>query len=329
MRCALALGLAACSAGCGDNEPACGHVQLLAGNRNIWGGHIAVDAERVYYSDYNNGAGTHLVFRQPRDGGQALVIAARDRFSRFGFGMGVDASLLYWAAESDLGGYNLLATPVLGGPTADVASISTCTGSGIAVDRLNAYAGAIRCRDGAIELPSRVIAVPHDGSGKFEVWQSASADVAAIAARDGTIWIATTGGLVRVSNSGTELLDGRPSYHVVIANDELVYSTDEAVKSMPLAGGTARTLYSFTSSIAQPRAFAVDGSDLYVSEPPSLVLVTLGAEPQAVVADMGGAITHVAATGGAAYWATLALPGSLGLFDTFSGGVLRVRRPCE
>jgi hypothetical protein len=330
MRGLLVIGGAACSvAGCGDNDPPCGHVQLMSANRNIWGGHIALDDERIYFSDYENGARTRLIFRQPRDGGQELVIAARDTFSRFGFGMAVDATYLYWAAESPLIGFTLFATPRLGGATLELSGISPCTGSGIAVDRFNAYAGAVRCSDGSRDFASSVIAVPHDGSGVFEVWSSTSADVSAIAALDGTIWIATSGGLYRVSNTGTVLLDGRPSYHVVIAGGQLFYSTDEAVKVRPLTDGTAQTLYAFTTSIEQPRAFAVDGTDIYISEPPSLRLIAGDAEPVILVGDMGAAVTHVVAGNGSAYWATLAAPGSLGLFNSFSGGVFRVRRPCN
>ncbi len=327
MRCLLVLGLAA-SMGCGDNEPACGHAQLMVANRNIWGGQIALDDERIYYSDYDNGADTHLVFRQPREGGQPLVIAARDHVSRFGFGMATDAKYLYWSGDSGLTGYILMATPLLGGATLELGGISPCTAHGVAVDSLNAYAGAVRCNDGT-DVQSRVVAVPHDGTGAFEVWTSATGDVSAIAAQNGTIWIAATNGLYRVSSSGRELLDGQPSYHVVIANDEVVYSTEEAVKALPLSGGAARTLYTFHTPLDQPRAFAIDGDDLYVVEPPTLVLVTPDAEPVVLVKDMGGAITHIVAGSGSVYWPTLALPGSVGLLDTFSGGVMRVRRPCD
>ncbi|HEY5952112.1 MAG TPA: hypothetical protein VIV40_41730 [Kofleriaceae bacterium] len=328
MRCAVIVALAGC-AGCGDNEPACGHAEVLNWDRNIWGGHIAVDGERVYYSDYANAVGTHLVFRQPRDGGQALVIAARGETSRFGYGMVVDDGHVYWSGENEPVGYTLFATPPLGGRTIELSAISVCTGHGVAVDSVNAYAGSIRCNDGIGNIAAHVIAVPHLGGPSTELWSSLDADVSDLAAVGGDVFIATTRGLVRVSPAGTELLDGRATYHVEIANDNLVYSTEEMILSRPLAGGAARTLYTFHTPINQPRAFALEGDDMYIVEPPRLLYTRAGSEPTVLVEDTGAAITHVVARDGAAYWATLAVPGSLGLFGTFSGGVLRALRPCQ
>lgn len=314
--------------GCGDNAPECGHVEVLTANRNIWGGHIAVDGERVYFSDYDNGVGTHLVFRQPREGGQPLVIAARGEDSRFGFGMALDEVAIYWAAEVPPLGYSLLATPLLGGQSQDLTGIGDCTAVGIAVDASNTYAGSIRCNNGVDDLPARVVVAPHDASPGREIWTSTTADVSDLAARDGVVYVATSAGLVRVSDTATDVLDGRATYHVVIANDELVYSTEEAIFALPLAGGTARTLYTFHTSLENPRAFAVDGTDLYIAEPPEMLFLPAGGEPVPIVRDMGGAITHITARDGHAYWATLALPGSLGVPGTYSGAVLRVARPC-
>lgn len=324
MRIALAAYLATCAA-CGDNEPECGHVEVLRANRNIWGGHIAVDGERVYYSDYDNGIGTHLVFRQPREGGQPLVIAAHGETNRFGYGMTTDATHVYWSAENALTGYYLLATPLLGGTTLQLGPISECTAHGVAVDDVNAYAGSVNCNG----IPAKVTAVPHDGSPQYEVWSSVNADVSSIAAVNGDVLIATTEGLVRVSAAGTQLLDGQPSYQVVVAGDEIVYSTYEKLAAIPIAGGAPRTIYTYSTPVLQPRPFAIDGGDLYIVEPPQLLLLPPGGEPTPIVHDMGSAITHIAARDGAAYWATLAAPGSLGLIDTFSGAVFRVVRPCQ
>jgi len=324
MRYALVIGLAAC-AGCGDNLPPCGRVETLERNTNIWGGHIAVDAERVYYSDYDNGVGTHLVLRQPREGGQAFVIAARDVYSRFGYGMVTDDTYVYWTAETEGAGYTVFATPLLGGGSDNIGLVSMCTAHGIAVDSVNTYAGSVRCNG----LPAQVVALPHVGSGGGVIWSSPDGDVSGIAARDGTTVIATTNGLVRVTATTTELLDGRSTYHVEIAGDEIVYSTTEEVLAMPYSGGARRTLYTFHTPIDQPRPFAVDGEDLYVVEAPELVYIRAGAEPITLVSNMGAAITHVAARDGAAYWPTLAAPGSLGLLDTFSGGLFRVTPPCQ
>ncbi|HEX5062735.1 MAG TPA: hypothetical protein VFV99_25355 [Kofleriaceae bacterium] len=324
MRYALVISLAAC-AGCGDNLPECGFVHTLAANRNIWGGHIAVDADRVYYSDYDNGIGTHLVFRQPREGGQALVISGRDESSRFGYGMVTDDSYLYWTAEVAEAGYTLFATPKLGGASLQLKVVSVCTAHGVAVDSVNSYAGAIRCDDN----PAQVVAAPHVGSGGGVIWSSTDADVSALAARDGNVVIATTNGLFRVMPTATELLDGHSTYQVVIVGDEIVYSTTEAVIAMPYAGGAQRTLYTFHTTIDQPRPFAVDGDDLYVVESTELVYIHAGDQPISLVSDMGLAITHIAAGGGAAYWPTLAVPGAPGVLDTFNGAVFRVTPPCH
>jgi hypothetical protein len=314
------------SAGCGDNEPPCGHVEVLDANRNIWPGHIAVDAERVYYSDYDNGFGTHLVFRQPRDGGQPLVIGARGMSDRFGFGMATSASHLYWSAEDIAGGYHLLATPLLGGTTLELTAISTCTANGIAVDELAAYGGSVRCED----QPARVIAKDRDGGPAREVWTSLDADVSGLAATGGTVYIATSAGLQRVDAGGVlVLLDGRPTYHVVISGDQVVYSTDESIRTFPVAGGAPRTLYTFRTPVTELRAFAVDGDDLYIAEPPELVFVAGDAEPITLVRDIGAVVTHITARDGAAYWSTLAVRGSLGVIGSFSGAVMRVARPCR
>lgn len=324
MRIAIAVGVGV-ACGCGDNAPLCGRVQVLDANRNIWAGQIAVDSERVYYSDYDNGAGTRLVLRQPRDGGQPLVIAARPETSRLGYGMAVYEGRLYWAAEAEPAGYALFSTPVLGGRTRHVGLISTCTASGVAVDEVAAYAGAIRCGD----QPARVVAIPHDGSGAYEVWSSDRADVTSLVSLGGDLVLATTAGLVRVTQQGSELLDGRPAYHVVLAGDELVYSTEEEVLARPATGGATRTLYTFRTPVTEIRAFAVDGGDLYIAEPPELVFVPAGGEPTRLVRDIGTGVTHVVARDGAAYWSTLALRGTIGLVGTYAGGVLRVDRPCD
>lgn len=324
MRIALAVCTAACMA-CGDNAPVCGHVEVLEAHRNIWPGQIAVDGERVYFSDYDNGADTRLVFRQPRDGGQPLVIAARDQAQGFGFGMAINDRYLYWTADDAFLGYALFATPLLGGRSLELETISRCTANGVAVDAVATYAGAIRCDD----QPARVIAVPHDGSDTREIWSSLDADVTDIVSLGGDVVLATTGGLVRVSATATQLLDGRPAYHVVLAGDELVYSTEEEILALPVAGGAPRTLYTYRTPITEVRAFAVDGDELYIAEPPELMFVRPGGEPIRIVRDIGAAVTHIVARDGAAYWSTLAVRGSIGLPGTFSGAVLRVERPCE
>ncbi len=315
-------------ANCGDNAPVCGHVELLSGNRNIWGGHIAVDDERVYYSDYDNATGMPLVFRQPRDGGQELVIDVRPPGNRFGYGMASDGATVFWAAEDEARGYTLFATPALGGAAIPLGVISACTVQGVAFDAGNVYAGSERCNDGLTDVPARVITVTSFGAGFREIWTSTEADVIDIAARDGVAYLATTGGLVRVADAATELIDARPIYHVAIAGDELVYSTEEQILARPRAGGAPRTVYTFTTPITQPRAFAIDGTDLYIAEPPEMLVSDNGGEAMPLVHDMGGAITHIVARDGYAYWPTLAVAGSLGIPGSYSGAVLRVARPC-
>jgi hypothetical protein len=317
-------------AGCGDNGPSCGFVTLLDAYRNIWPGHIAVDAERVYYSDFGNLVGTHLVFRQPREGGQPLVIAAADVDERFGYGMAVHDDLLWWAGESQMIGYTLFATPVLGGRSDPRVTFSTCTPNGIAVDAVAAYAGSIRCDMN----PSRVLAVRHTDGVPNTIWESTEADVQGIAAVDGTAYIATTGGLFRVTETATgietETIDGRSTYHVVHAGLEIIYSTQEQIIAHPLPGGGApRTLYTFRTAIDQPRAFAVDGTDLYIAEPPELVFLPRNGSPTTIVSDIGLVVTHMTARDGAAYWSALIAPGSPGVPGGFAGAVFRVARPCD
>lgn len=324
MRVVLVLGLAACL-GCGDNEPACGHVQLLDGNRNIWSGQIAVDDRFVFYTDYDNGFGTHLLFRQLREGGERLVIGSRGFDATLGYGMASDGQRVYWAADDGESGFSLLATPVLGGSTTVLGGISSCMARGVAFDEVNAYAGSVRCE----QEPARVIAAPRDGSAASEIWSSRDADVSSLAAIGGDALVATSAGLYRVGPAGTTLIDGRPTYHVEIDGDRVVYSTQEHIFAQPLAGGAPEVLYTFETPVTQPRAFASDAGDLYVSEPPRMIFVPAGGEPRPLVGDMGTAITHIAARDGAAYWSTLALPELSGLPGTFSGATFRVLRPCD
>lgn len=324
MRLALAACLAAC-AGCGDNEPACGHVEILDANRNIWSGQIAVDDRFVFYTDYDNGIGTHLLFRQLREGGDRLVIGARGYDASLGYGMASDGRSVYWAADDRDIGSKLLATPVLGGSTNELAGISPCTARGIAFDEVNIYAGSLRCDD----EPAHVIAAPRDGSTPTEIWTSLDADVSSLAAIGGDALVATTAGLYRVSPAATTVLDGRATYHVEIDGDRIVYSTDEQILAQPLAGGPPQTLYTFETPITQPRAFASDAGDLYISEPPRMIFVAAGGTPQALVRDMGSPVTHMTARDGAAYWSALAAPGALGLPGSFSGATSRVLGPCH
>src|SRR5687767_3825600 len=153
----MRIALAACLVACGDNAPECGYVELLSHGRNIWPAQIAVDDRYVYYSDYDNGSGVHLVFRQPRDGGDERVFASRARAVSFGYGMAVDARNVYWAAELDIG-YTLFATPVTGASTIDIGVVSACVARGIAVDAVNVYGGAVRCEG----VAARVLAFPQD-----------------------------------------------------------------------------------------------------------------------------------------------------------------------
>jgi len=314
-------------AGCGDNAADCAYAHAMTYLRNIWPLQLALDDTYVYYSDYNNdGYGTHVIWRQARLGGDEIAIEARMPGHSFGAGMAVDETQLYWTGQADPVGYAVFATPRDGGRTSQLATLqNSCMAVGVAVDANAVYAGTIRCD----ELPSQVTAVYRDNTSAV-IWESMVADVEDIAAHDGRIYIATTMGLVELDGASTMLIDGHPTHRLQVTADELLYSTDEGVFGRAHTGGSPRRLYVFKTAVAQPRAFALDERGLFVSEPPRILFVpSTSTEPVELVVDAGAEVEYMAARGGAGYWATLALPNTIGLPNSLSGGVLRVSAPCE
>ena len=53
------------------------------------------------------------------------------------------------------------------------------------------------------------------------------------------------------------------------------------------------------------------------------------AQPVELVEDAGTMVAYLFARDRVAYWSALALPNTLGLADTQSGGVMRVIAPCD
>ena len=325
MRGVLALCLAV---GCGDNATDCGYSHVLTQLRNIWAGQLAVGDANVYYSDYDvDGAGTHVVFRQPRNGSPEIAIGVRPVNHAFGFGMAVDDTYIYWTAQADPTGYALFATPLEGGRALQIATLPSCDPHGLAADARYRYAGWARCNNGGSDVPAAVIAVAGDGTAT-KIWESSTADVEELATRDGTLFIATTGGLYRVAGTDTMLLEGTSTHRVQLMADEVVYSTDEGIFARPLGGGLARRLYTFATASDEPRAFAIDDAGLYVSEPPRIVYVANGGEPVPVVENPGSGIAHLIARDHDVYWSANAMFGSPGTPYSFSGGVMRATAPC-
>ena len=315
-------------AGCGDNAGDCGYTHLLTQLRNIWAGQLAVGESSIYYSDYDvDGEGTHIVFRQPRDGSPEIAIGYRPFDHAFGFGMALDDAYVYWAAQADPAGYALFATPLEGGRALQLATMPACDPHGIASDGLYRYAGWARCSDGGADVPAAVIAIAGDGTST-KIWESTTADVEELAARAGTLYIATTAGLYQLTGADAILLDGSPTHRLVLTADELVYSTDEAILARPLSGGSARRVYTFVTDIGQQRAFAVDDTGLYVSEPPQILYVANEREPITLVANPGTGIAHLIARDHGVYWSANAMFGSPGTPYSFSGGVMRATAPC-
>jgi hypothetical protein len=333
---AVALAAAVCViAGCGDGQPPCGYVEVLIGYQNIWSGQLAVDDTHVYYADYDiDGAGTQLIWRQPRDGrGAEQPIATSPRGKLFGTGMAVDATHIYWAAMADVG-HSLYRTPVGGGAPLTVTPLGMCEPSAVTVSATHAYAATDGCNGGAIvtrvELASGTadplwIASTNDG------------DVRSLATIGDVLFIGTTTALFRVDADGTTtVLDAGPIAHVE-THGLLYYNNEEGIFSRT-ATGIRTSLFTFTED--HTGAFSIDDNgdgdlddELYLVEGSRLLHVAVrGAEPVEVVDDLGYVPSRIIARDGFAYWSVLGLPtyapGEWGV-GAFTGGVLRVSRPCE
>lgn len=319
--------LACLLAACGDNADPCGFVDPVETFRNVWSLHLAVDATHVYFSDYDvDGYGTNLVIREPRAGGPIQSLGTPRPDATFGRGLALDDTNLYWASI-DESITSFVASPIAGGMPFLYGALPGCTPSGIAIDAGFAYAGTIGCN----EQPSAITAFSRVDSTKSTIWTSAESqgDVRDLAAGGGALFFTTTTGVFALRGTSLELLDGKPGDHVEVHDATLYYSTDEGIFSMPVAGGERVRLYTYPAGATETGSFGVDGDDLYFAESGHMLLATGAGQPRVVVEHLGEGVGPIVARDGWAYWSVLFMPGVGGTFDSFSGGVFRVLRPCD
>lgn len=330
MRC-VALALLVATA-CGDNGPSCGYVDVLLGLHNVWAPQLAVDDKFVYYSDYDvDGFGTQFLLRMSNTGGGFQALATRPPLQTdFGIGLAMDETSLYWTASSQPTGFSLYASKKTGGPTVELTSLPSCPPFGVATNGTEVFAGSSSCEDN----PSRVFAVSLVDQTSRTAWTAGEndGDVRAVAATADTLYIGTTVALFAVRASGTQLLSADGAVRHIEIHDGVVYYSVENVGIF--AGG--ERIYTYDPATKGEGAFSIDDLirlDLYVAEPPRMMLQTLTDPrtrpyPRVVVENLGDGATIVA-HGGFAYWSALVQPGAPGGLDTFSGGISRVTRPCD
>ncbi|HUS28136.1 MAG TPA: hypothetical protein VMZ53_06490 [Kofleriaceae bacterium] len=317
---------------CGDNEPACGHVKVLVGGRNVWSPIFAVDEQHMYYADYDvDGYGTKLLLRASRDGGGLQSLGQVADYEMFGNGIALDDRNVYWTASRFLDnlGYSLYASPRAGGSPFPIANLPPCVPFGVTSSTTEVFAGTSACD----AQPSRVTAVDKTTSNARIAWEAGmnDGDVRALAYGGDTLFIATEIALFAVRPSATEVVTaGNTIRHLEVHDDFLYYAEEhDGVYRTPLAGGTRELLYAYAPTGERQGAFSLDGDDLYVADPPHMMFVPLATRtPQAIVHDVGS-LSEISARDGYAWWSSLVLPAAPGGLDTFSGGIERVARPCD
>jgi hypothetical protein len=311
---------------CGDNGPACGHVELLVGDRNIWSPMFAVDDRFIYYADYDiDGDGTALVIRGSREGGGLQALGQLAYGETFGNGLAYDDLNVYWTGSTDEQSYfRLLVSPRAGGSAFPVLDLS-CVPFGVTASASNVYVGMAACGTHT----SRVIAL----STGQPAWTAGAndGDVRALATSGDTLFIGTSIALFAVRPSGTDVITaGNPIRHLEVHDDQLYYGMEhDGIYRTPVGGGPRERLYAYDPEGERQGAFSVEGDDLYVAEPPHMLFVPLGSRtPQILVNDLGS-VSEIVARDGHAYWSALVFPNSPGGLDTFSGAIARVARPCD
>ncbi|HTL37229.1 MAG TPA: hypothetical protein VL326_29045 [Kofleriaceae bacterium] len=328
-RVALAAAIAVGLAACGDNEPECGTVEVLIGEHNVWSPMFAIDERFMYYADYDiDGFGTALVIRASRDGGGLVALGQLDYGEMFGNGLAYDETNLFWTGSGQEQTYFALnETPRAGGPPYTLAYLPGCVPFGMTTSATEVFAGMASCDP----LPSRVTAVDKATGMKRIAWEAGmfDGDVRALAYADDTLFIGTTIALFAIRPSGTNVITaGSPIRHLEIHGGYLYYSEEHyGVFRTPTTGGPREQLYEYAPTNDRQGAFSVDGDDLYVAEPPHMLRVRNGSA-QIIVNDLGS-VSEIAASDGYAWWSALVYPNAPGGFDTFSGAIARVARPCD
>jgi hypothetical protein len=316
-------------AACGDNEPECGAVEVLVGEHNVWAPMFTVDDRYMYYADYDiDGFGTALLLRGSRDGGGLVSFGQLEYGEMFGNGLAFDDRNVYWTgSRQQQTQYELYATPRAGGDAYGIAALPGCVPFGVTTSATEVFAGMAGCDS----LPARVTAVDKTTGATRIAWEAGmfDGDVRALAYANDTLFVGTSIALFAVRASGTEVVTaGSPVRHLEVHDADIYYSEEHyGVFRVPASGGTREQLYAYQPTNDRQGAFSLDGEDLYIAEPPTMVRSRRGST-QVVVQNVG-AVSEIAARDGYAWWSALVFPNTPGGLDTFSGAIARVARPCD
>lgn len=325
----VALAAVVLAAACGDNGPACGYVDVIVGERNVWAPMLAVDDQSVFYADYDlDGDGTKLVLRASHDGSDLRALGQIGYTDFFGNGLAYDDLNLYWTATSD-SGYLLFVSPRAGGAPFPIATLPECVPFGLTTSDTEIFVGMAACG----ELPARVTAISKATSAERTAWEAGMNDgeVRALAHAADKLFIGTSIALFSVTASGpTVITAGNPVRHLEVHDDQLYYSSEtDGIYRTPVSGGPRERLYAYANTGARQGAFSLDGDDLYISEPPAILFMTLTTRKPQIVVGNSGPMSELVARDGYAWWSTLAFPNSPGGLDSFSGAIARITRPCN
>jgi hypothetical protein len=293
---------------------------------------FAVDDRFIYYADYDvDGFGTKLMLRGSREGGGLQSLGQIQYYEMFGNGLAYDETTVYWTGSrfTESLGYALYATPRTGGSGFPLAHLPECVPFGVTTSPTEVFVGMAAC--GA--FPARVTAIDKATHTDRIAWQAGmnDGDVRALAFAGDTLFVATSIALVAVRPTETTVITaGNPVRHLEVHGDLLYYSeANDGIYRTPIAGGARERLYVYEATDERQGPFSLEGDDLYLAEPPHMLHMTLASRtPTVVVRDLGS-VSEIVARDGHAYWSALVLPGSTGGFDTFSGGIERVARPCD
>jgi hypothetical protein len=287
----------ACEAGCSGG--ACEATLLACDSPGAWS--IAVDEERVYWTNYNE----HAVRSVAKAGGTPVTISADEPAA---LAIGLDATHVYWSRHPN----EILRAPKQGGAAETVAT-SVYGACGIVFDETSLYVGEFA-------YLGRVLRIPKSGGPATELAPGTCQGVRAIRLLGGSVyWLNHCGEVARVSVDGgpvTILGQGFTGNDLQVDASYAYVSTTTASSSsvmrVPLNGGPAETLVSgiepvWPLAIDATRVFAVAG----VSS--DLLQIPLGGGAATVLATApGGAGSQGGLTQDAdyLYWTESVLPGS-------------------
>ena len=286
------LGALLLCAGCGDNLTP--YQVLYVGN--VWGGNLAVDDGRVYFTTFYHGPEEdQAVWSVPADGGEPTLLWHGAPGMIFGFGMAVDDGDLFWS-QQDTPTNAVFSVSIEGGDRAEVGRFTTTQApyAGVDVEDDWIFAGS----------HDQIVRIPRDGGGAVPVFEgpvgwidreggplyfisgetlqrldpvtgaaelvanisapgdfALAGDVAYIAGGDAVWTVPLDGG------DPTQLVAGLERPGVVAIGKDAVFVTAEddggvTVLQIPLVGGEPRTL--FRTRIIAP-SMVVDGDQLYLA----------------------------------------------------------------